>query len=38
MKAQGYKAKLIWEKPLEAGWVRTAVPVIHESSVNIAFH
>jgi hypothetical protein len=37
MKAQGYKAKLIWEKPLETGWVRTAVPVIHESSVNIAF-
>jgi hypothetical protein len=36
MKAQGYKAKLIWEKPLETGWVRTEVPVIHESSVNIA--
>src|SRR5215469_894049 len=36
MKAQGYTAKLIWEKPLEPGWIRTAVPVIHESSLNIA--
>jgi hypothetical protein len=37
MKAQGYTTKLIWEKPLETGRVRTAVPIIHESSVNIAF-
>ncbi|MDR2434862.1 MAG: hypothetical protein LBD47_09885 [Treponema sp.] len=36
MKAQGYKARLIWEKPLESGWVRAAVPVIRESSLNIA--
>jgi hypothetical protein len=36
MKAQGCKAKLVWEKPLEIGWVRTAAPVIHESSLNIA--
>jgi hypothetical protein len=36
MRAQGYKAKLIWEKPLESGWVRTVVPVIRESSLNIA--
>src|SRR5215469_370278 len=36
MKAQGYTAKLIWEKPLETGWVRIAVPVIHDSSLNIA--
>ncbi|MDR0584546.1 MAG: hypothetical protein LBG57_09405 [Treponema sp.] len=36
MKAQGYKAKLVWEKPLEAGWVRTPAPVIRESSLNIA--
>jgi hypothetical protein len=36
MKAQGYKAKLIWEKPLEAGWVRVEAPVIRESSLTIA--
>jgi hypothetical protein len=36
MKAQGYKAKLIWEKPLESGWVRMVAPVIRESSLNIA--
>jgi hypothetical protein len=36
MKAQGYKARLVWEKPLETGWVRTAAPVIRESSINIA--
>jgi hypothetical protein len=36
MKAQGYKAKLVWEKPLEAGWVRAAVPVVRESSLDIA--
>jgi hypothetical protein len=36
MKAQGYKAKLIWEKPLKTGWVRTAAPVIRESSLNVA--
>jgi hypothetical protein len=38
MKAQGYKAKLIWEKPLESGWVKAAVPVIRETSLNIAAH
>ncbi|MDR2072771.1 MAG: hypothetical protein LBP60_04985 [Spirochaetaceae bacterium] len=36
MKAQGYKARLIWEKPLESGWVRAASPVIRKSSLNIA--
>jgi hypothetical protein len=36
MKAQGYKAKLVWEKPLEPGQVRTEASVIHESSLNIA--
>ena len=36
MKAQGYRARLIWDKPLDAGWVRTASPVIRESSINIA--
>jgi hypothetical protein len=36
MKAQGYKAKLVWEKPLETGWVRAAAPVIRESSLNVA--
>jgi hypothetical protein len=35
MKAQGYKAKLIWEKPLESGWVKTAAPIIRESSLNV---
>jgi hypothetical protein len=38
MKARGYKAKLIWEKPLESGWVRAGAPVIRESSLNIAAH
>jgi hypothetical protein len=36
MKAQGYTAKLIWEKPLEPGWVMTAAPVIRESSLGSA--
>lgn len=36
MKAQGCRARLVWEKPLEAGWVRTAAPVIRESSLDIA--
>jgi hypothetical protein len=36
MKAQGYKAKLTWEKPLESGWVRAVSPVIRENSLNIA--
>jgi hypothetical protein len=36
MKAQGYKAKLIWEKPLEPGWVKPAAPVIRESSLDVA--
>ena len=33
MKAQGYRANLIWEKPLEDGWVRMAAPVIRKSSI-----
>jgi hypothetical protein len=36
MKAQGHKARLVWEKPLEAGWVKAAAPVIRESSLHIA--
>jgi hypothetical protein len=36
IKAQGYKAKLIWEKPLEPGWVRMTAPVIREGSLNVA--
>jgi hypothetical protein len=35
MKAQGYKAKLIWEKPLEAGWVKVEAPIIRENSLEI---
>ena len=35
MKAQGYHTRLIWEKPLESGWVRAAAPVIRENSLNI---
>ena len=35
MKAQGYHTRLIWEKPLESGWVRAAAPVIRGSSLNI---
>jgi hypothetical protein len=36
LKAQGYRAKLTWEKPLASGLVSAAAPVIHESSVGIA--
>jgi uncharacterized Fe-S cluster-containing protein len=36
MKDRGYKAKLIWEKLPETGWVRAEAPVIRESSLNIA--
>ena len=36
MKAQGYKARLIWEKPLDTGTVRGTAPVIQESSINTA--
>jgi hypothetical protein len=36
MKAQGYRAKLVWEKPPEPGWTRVAAPVIRESSLDIA--
>ena len=35
MKAQGYRARLIWEKPLDTGWVRMIAPVIRESSIDI---
>jgi hypothetical protein len=34
MKAQGYKAKLIWERPLEAGWSKVST-AIRESSLSI---
>ena len=34
MKAQGYRTRLIWEKPLKSGWVRAAAPVIRERSLN----
>ena len=36
MKAQGYRARLVWEKPLARGRVRAAAPVIRESSLGIA--
>ena len=35
MKAQGYRARLVWEKPLSSGQIRTAAPVIRETSLNI---
>jgi hypothetical protein len=35
MKAKGYKAHLIWEKPLLPGMVKT-IAYIHENSLNIA--
>jgi len=35
MKAQGYQARLIWEKPLGSGQIRTAAPVIRETSLSI---
>jgi len=35
MKSQGYRAKLIWEKPLEDGLIRAPAQIIHESSLNI---
>jgi hypothetical protein len=35
MKAQGYKARLIWEKPPAPGMVKTTT-YIHENSLNIA--
>ena len=36
MKAQGYRARLVWEKPLDSDWVRAAAPVIRKSTLNIA--
>jgi hypothetical protein len=36
MKAQGFRARLIWDKPLEPGRVRLAAPIIWKSSVDIA--
>ena len=36
MKAKGYHANLIWQKPLEEGWVRMATPVIRKSSIDAA--
>jgi predicted secreted protein len=35
MKAQGYRARLVWEKPLSSGQIRTAAPVIREASLSI---
>ena len=35
MKAQGYRARLVWEKPLGSGQTRTAAPVIREASLGI---
>lgn len=35
MKAQGYRARLVWEKPLGSGQIRTAAPVIRETSLSI---
>ena len=35
MKAQGYRARLIWEKPLDTGLVRVPAPVLHKASVEI---
>jgi hypothetical protein len=35
MKAQGYRARLVWEKPLGSGQTRTAAPVIREASLSI---
>ena len=36
MKAKGCRARLIWEKPLDTGWVRLAAPVIRKGSLGIA--
>ncbi len=35
MKAQGYRARLVWEKPLSSGQIRTATPVIRGTSLSI---
>lgn len=35
MKSQGYKARLVWEKPLGSGRVKVAAPVIRETSLSI---
>ena len=35
MKAQGYRTRLVWEKPLGSGQIRTATPVIRETSLSI---
>jgi hypothetical protein len=35
MKAQGYRARLVWEKPLCAGQIRAAATVIRETSLSI---
>jgi hypothetical protein len=36
MKAQGYRARLVWEKPLAGGRARAAAPVIRKGSLGIA--
>ena len=36
MKAQGYRARLVWEKPLAGSRARAAAPVIRKSSLGIA--
>lgn len=35
MKAKGCRARLVWEKPLDTGWIRVDAPVIRKSSVDI---
>ena len=35
MKAQGYRARLVWEKPLGSGQIRTTAPVIRKTSLSI---
>ena len=35
MKAQGYRARLVWEKPLGFGQIRAAAPAIRETSLSI---
>ena len=35
IKAHGYRARLVWEKPLGSGQIRTAAPVIRETSLSI---
>jgi hypothetical protein len=34
MKAQGYRARLVWEKPLDDGWVRLQAPVLRKNTLD----